>query len=52
MKKLFFIMSNLLLFQAKLKKVDQYKRGRGLIHNGKHCKDNQLQSLELPCRIL
>ena len=32
-------------------KVDQYTGGKWLIHGTKRHKDNQLQSLELPCRI-
>ena len=32
-------------------KVDQRTGGKWLIHGTKRRKDNQLQSLELPCRI-
>ena len=32
-------------------KVDQHAGGKWLIHDTKRSKDNQLQSLELPCRI-
>ena len=32
-------------------KVDQCTGGKWLIHSTKRCKDNQLQSLELPCRV-
>ena len=32
-------------------KVDQHAGGKWLIHDTKRRKDNQLQSLELPCRI-
>ena len=32
-------------------KVDQHTGGKCLIHGTKRHKDNQLQSLELPCRI-
>ena len=32
-------------------KVDQHARGKWLIHDAKRRKDNQLQSLKLPCRI-
>ena len=32
-------------------KVDQHPGDKWLIHGTKHHKDNQLQSLELPCRI-
>ena len=38
-------------FKLDLKKVDQHPAGRWLIHGTKRHKDNQLQSLELPCRI-
>ena len=31
--------------------VDQHTEGKWLIHGTKRRKDNQLQSLELPCRI-
>ena len=33
-------------------KVDQHAGGKWLIHNTKRDKDNQLQSLKLPCRII
>ena len=33
------------------KKMDQHTRGKWLIHGTKRRSDNQLQSLELPCRI-
>ena len=32
-------------------KVDQHAGGKWLIHDIKRRKDNQLQSLKLPCRI-
>ena len=32
-------------------KVDQHAVGKWLIHKTKRRKDNQLQSLKLPCRI-
>ena len=32
-------------------KVDQHVGGKWLIHDTKCLKDNQLQSLKLPCRI-
>ena len=32
-------------------KVDQYTGGKWLIHDTKRRKDNQLQTLKLPCRI-
>ena len=54
MKKLFSIMSNLRTyynFNLDFQKVDQHAAGKWLIHATKHHKDNQLQSLELPCRI-
>ena len=38
-------------FKIDFQKVDQHTRGKWLIHGTKHRKDNQLQSLELPCRI-
>ena len=33
------------------KKVDQHAGGKWLNHDTKRRKDNQLQSLKLPCRI-
>ena len=53
-KKLFSFMSNLQTychFQLDFQKVDQRTGGKWLIHGTKRRKDNQLQSLELPCRI-
>ena len=46
-------MSNLQTYYFKLdfQKVDQHTGGKWLIHGTKHRKDNQLQSLELHCRI-
>ena len=38
-------------FKLDFQKVAQYTRGKWLIHGTKRCKDTQLQSLELPCRI-
>ena len=38
-------------FQLDFQKVDQHTGGKWLIHDTKRRKDNQLQSLELPCRI-
>ena len=32
-------------------KVDQHAEGKWLIHDTKRRKDNQLQSMKLPCRI-
>ena len=52
-QKLFSLMSNLqTYYQFKLdfQKVDQHTGGKWLIHGTKRHKDNQLQSLELPCR--
>ena len=46
-------MSNLQTYYFKLdfQKVDQHTGGKWLIHGTKRRKVNQLQSLELPCRI-
>ena len=47
-------MSNLQVyyhFISDFPKVDQHTGGKWLIHATKRRKDNQLQSLELPCRI-
>ena len=38
-------------FKLDFQKVDQHTGGKWLIHGTKHRKDNQLQSLKLPCRI-
>ena len=38
-------------FKLDFPKVDQHTGGKWLIHGTKRHKDNQLQSLELPCRI-
>ena len=38
-------------FELDFQEMDQYTGGKWLIHGTKHCKDNQLQSLELTCRI-
>ena len=54
MKQLLSIMSNLQThyhFKLDFQKVDQNTRDRWLIHGIKNHIDNQLQSLELPCRI-
>ena len=50
---MFSLMSNLQTyhFQLDFQKVDQYTGGKWLIQGTKRRKDNQLQSLELPCRI-
>ena len=39
-----------LLFKIDFQKVDQHAGGKWLIHDTKRRKDNQLQSLKLPCR--
>ena len=38
-------------FQLDFPKVDQHTGGKWLINSAKRRKDNQLLSLELPCRI-
>ena len=38
-------------FEQDFQKVDQHTGGKWLIHGTKRHKDNQLQRLELPCRI-
>ena len=38
-----------LLFKIRFPKVDQHAGGKWLIHDTKRRKDNQLQSLKLPC---
>ena len=38
-------------FKVDFQKVGQHTGGKRLIHGPKRRKDNQLQSLELPCRI-
>ena len=53
-KSCFPFMSNLQTyyhFKLDFQKVDQHTGGKWLIHGTKLHKDNQLQSLELPCRI-
>ena len=55
-KKLFSFMSDLQTYyhfklDFQFQKVDQHTGGKWLIHGTKRRKDNQLQSLELPCRI-
>ena len=48
------IMSNLqpnCCLEFDFQKVDQHAGGKWLIHDTKRRKDNQLQSLKLPCRI-
>ena len=39
------------VFKIDFQKVDQHAGGKWLIHDTKRLKDNQLQSLKLPCRI-
>ena len=53
MRKLVSIMSHLQThyhFKLNFQKADQHTWGKWLIYGIKHCKDNQLQSLELPGR--
>ena len=53
-QKLFSLMSNLQTYyhlKLDFRKVDQHTVGKWLIHGTKRRKDNQLQSLVLPCRI-
>ena len=53
-KKLLTIVSNLQIyrqFKLDFQKVDQHAGGKWLIHGTKRRKDNQPQSLQLPCRI-
>ena len=53
-KKVFSFMSSLQTyyhFKLDFENVDQHTGGKWLIHGTKRHKDNQLQSLELPCRI-
>ena len=38
-------------FKLDFEKVDQHTEGKWLFQGIKRCKDNQLQSLELPCRM-
>ena len=40
-----------LLLKFDFQKVDQHAGGKRLIHDTNRRKDNQLQSLKLPCRI-
>ena len=40
-----------LLFKTNFRKVDRYTGVKWLIHVAKHRRDNQLQSLELTCKI-
>ena len=53
-QKMFSLMSKLQTyynFELDFQKVDQHTGGKWLIHGTKRRKNNQLQSLELPCRI-
>ena len=53
-QKLFSLMSNLQTyyhFELDFQEMDQHTEGKWLIHGIKRRKDNQLQSLELSCRI-
>ena len=53
-KKLLSFMSNLQTyyhFKLDFQKVYQHTGAKWLIHGTKHRKDNQLQSLALPCSI-
>ena len=53
MKMLFSIMSILQThyhFKLDFQKVKQHTGSKWLIHGTKHCRDNQLQSMELLCR--
>ena len=45
------IYSPTVFFKFDFQKVDQHAGGKWLIHDTKRRKDNQLQSLKLPCRI-
>ena len=45
------IYSPTFFFKFDFQKVDQHAGDKWLIHDTKHRKDNQLQSLKLPCRI-
>ena len=38
-------------FKLDFQQMEQHTGGNRFIHGTKHHKDNQLQSLELPCRI-
>ena len=52
-KNILSIMSNLqpnCCLKFDFQKVDQHAGGNWLIHDTKRRKDNQLQSLKLPCR--
>ena len=52
--KAFPFMSNLQIYyhlKLTVQKVDQHTGGKCLVHGTKRCNDNQLLSLELPCRV-
>ena len=54
MKMMFSITSNVetqYRLKQNLKKMDQHAGCKWLIHGIKHPKDNQLQNLELTCKI-
>ena len=54
MKKLFSIMSKLRThynFKLDFQKMNQHTRRKWLMHGTKRDRDNDLQSLELPCEI-
>ena len=54
MKTFFTIMSKLQThyhFKRDFRTVDQHAAGKWVIHGPKHRKDNQLNTLELHCRI-
>ena len=48
---LYVKLTNLLSFKLDFQKVDHHTGGKWLIHGTKRHKDNELQSLELHCRI-
>ena len=48
---LYATLKNYYQFELDFHKVDQHTGGKWLIHGTKRHKDNQLQSLDLPCRI-
>ena len=53
-EKLFSFVSNLQTycnFKLDSQKMDQHTGGKWVIHGTNRRKDNQMQSLELPCRI-
>ena len=48
---LYVKLTNLLSFKLDFQEVEQHTGGKWLINGTKRRKDNQVQSLELPCRI-